>query len=406
MSNIRDKSTTLHNSSYEQDIRYAFKVNNWILGSIGLWPVVIRGIGQHVPKIAIAFWNFALSFAIMPCVLHIVYDQKDTITRLKIGGLLTFCLTVKAKYCILVIRCPRIHRCIEHVKNDWWQVTFRSDRELMLKYANTGRNLTIIGVSLMYGAGIIYNIILPFCSEHKIGNQTIRPLIYPIYSKFSQLQISPVYEIVYMAHCMCGYTLCTVTAGACGLAALFVTHACGQIQILISRLEDLLTGKRFKQNPNVHRRIAVIVQNHVQIIRFAATVEEVLQEACLIEFTSSICTICILEFLCIVDWKANDTVSLATYLTLFVSFCFNVYILCYIGELLMDKSSQIGSICYMINWYQLSPKSARSLVLILAMSSHPIKISAGRMVDLSLMTFGNVLKTSVAYMSFLRTLVM
>lgn len=56
----------------------------------------------------------------------------------------------------------------------------------------------------------------------------------------------------------------------------------------------------------------------------------------------------------------------------------------------MLQSSQIGSICYMINWYQLSPKSARSLILILAMSGHPIKITAGRMVDLSLTTFGNV----------------
>lgn len=148
-----------------------------------------------------------------------------------------------------------------------WQVTFRSDRELMLKYATTGRNLTIIGVSFMYAAGIIYHFILPFCSEYKVNNQTIRPLVYPTYSKFSQSQISPVYEIVYMAHCMCGYTIYSVTAGACGLAALFVTHACGQIQILVSRLEDLLVGERFEQSPNVHHRIVAIVQNHVQTIK-------------------------------------------------------------------------------------------------------------------------------------------
>jgi len=56
----------------------------------------------------------------------------------------------------------------------------------------------------------------------------------------------------------------------------------------------------------------------------------------------------------------------------------------------MLQSSQIGSKCYMINWYQLSPRSARSVILILAMSSHPLKISGGRMIDLSLLTFGNV----------------
>lgn len=44
----------------------------------------------------------------------------------------------------------------------------------------------------------------------------------------------------------------------------------------------------------------------------------------------------------------------------------------------------------MINWYQLSSESARNIILIIAMASHPIKISAGRIVDLSLMTFVNV----------------
>ncbi|XP_011880384.1 PREDICTED: uncharacterized protein LOC105568918 [Vollenhovia emeryi] len=405
MSNVHDKSATSQNSSYQQDIQYVFKLNNWILGSLGIWPVAIRGIGRHVSKIAIAICNLALSFAIVPCALHIVYDEKDLILRLKLSGLMAFCLTAMTKYCIFVIRRPKIQRCIEYVKTDWWQVTFRSDRELMLKYAATGRNLTIIGASFMYTAGIIYHLILPFFSEHKVNNQTIRPLVYPTYSKFSQSQISPIYEIVYVAHCMCGYTIYSVTAGACGLAALFVTHACGQIQILLSRLEDLLAGGKFEPSPNVNHRIATIVRNHVRVIRFAAVMEEVLQEVCLVEFTSSVCTICLLEYYCIVDWQADDRIGLTTYFLLFVSFCFNVYILCYIGEALMEKSSQIGSICYMINWHQLSPKSARSLILIIVMSSHPIKITAGRMVDLSLTTFGNVLKTSVAYLSFLRTLV-
>ncbi|XP_071641238.1 uncharacterized protein [Temnothorax longispinosus] len=383
--------------SYQQDIRYVFKLNNWILGSIGIWPISVRGIGRHVSKIAIALGNLALSFAMVPCALHIVYDEKDIIMRLKLCGLLAFCLTAMTKYCILAIRRPKILRCIECVKNDWWQVTFKSDRELMLKYATIGRNLTIIGASFMYTAGIIYYMILiPFFSENKINNHTVRPLVYPTYSEFRQSQISPIYEIVYVAHCMCGYTIYSITAGACGLAALFATHACGQIQVIVSRLEDLLNGK----SPNIHQRIAVIVKDHVRVVRFSAVVEEILQEVCLVEFTSSVCTICLLEYYCIVDWQEDNKLSLATYFLLFISFCFNIYILCYIGELLMEKSSQIGSMCYMINWYQLSPRSVRNLILIIAMSSHPIKLSAGRMVDLSLTTFGNVRKTFINFIPY------
>ncbi|KAL0117016.1 hypothetical protein PUN28_010111 [Cardiocondyla obscurior] len=387
--------------SYQQDIEYVFKLNSWILGSIGIWPISLRGAGRYLSNFAIAFGNLAISFALVPCVLHIIYDEKDIIMRLKLCGLLAFCLTAMTKYCILAIRRPKILHCIESVKNDWWQVTFKSDRELMLKYGTIGRNLTIISAAFMYAAGIIYYMILiPFFSAKIIHNLTARPFVYPIYSKFSHVQITPIYEIVYVAHCMCGYTAYSITAGACGLAALFVTHACGQIQLIMSRV-DLLNSK----SSNIHQQIAVIVKDHVRVIRFSAVVEEILQEVCLVEFSTSVCTICLLEYYCIVDWQDNNKLSLTIYFLLLISFCFNVYMLCYIGEFLMEKSSQIGSVCYMINWYQLSPKSARSLILIIAMSSHPIKLSAGGVVDLSLLTFGNVLKTSVAYLSFLRTLV-
>lgn len=84
----------------------------------GIWPVSIRGIGWHASKIAIALGNLALSFAIVPCALHIVYDEKDFIMRLKLSGLLIFCVVSMTKYCILMIRRPKILRCIEYVKND------------------------------------------------------------------------------------------------------------------------------------------------------------------------------------------------------------------------------------------------------------------------------------------------
>lgn len=118
MPNAQDE----RDSSYREDIRHVFKLNNWILGSIGIWPVAIRGIGRHASKIAIALCNFTLSFALVPCALYIIYDEKDIIMRLKLCGLLAFCLTAMTKYCILAIRRPKILRCIEYVKSDWWQV--------------------------------------------------------------------------------------------------------------------------------------------------------------------------------------------------------------------------------------------------------------------------------------------
>ncbi|XP_014487921.1 PREDICTED: uncharacterized protein LOC106751537 [Dinoponera quadriceps] len=263
----RDGQATSLNACYQRDVRYIFTLSNWILSSIGIWPIAFRGIKQHISKISIVICNFVLSFAMVPCALHIIYDQKDLIIRLKLFGLLGFCGTAMIKFFVLVIRRPKIRKCIEYVKDDWWQVKSKSDREHMLKYAGIGRNLFLICMIVTYSAVFSYHMILPFFTEHKLGNETIKPLVYPVYSEFIQCQISPTYEIVFMVHCMCGYIIATITVGTCGLAAIFAIHACGQIQVVLSRLEDLLDGTNFQQIPDVQQRIAAIVKSHIQIMR-------------------------------------------------------------------------------------------------------------------------------------------
>ena len=144
------------------------------------------------------------------------------------------------------------------------------DREMMLKYGRVGRNLAIVCIVFMYTGGTIYHSVLQytigtFVDEH---NRTIKPLVYPTYSALYDVQSSPIYELVYVLHCMCGYVMYSITAGACGLAALFATHACGQIDIVVSRLNDLVHGERNKATSNPDARLIEIVEHHLRILRY------------------------------------------------------------------------------------------------------------------------------------------
>ncbi|XP_011705952.1 PREDICTED: uncharacterized protein LOC105461168 [Wasmannia auropunctata] len=58
----------------------------------------------------------------------------------------------------------------------------------------------------------------------------------------------------------------------------------------------------------------------------------------------------------------------------------------------------------MIDWHRLSGRKGLDLILIIAASNTSIKLTAGNLFELSLSTFGNVVKTSVAYLNMLRTL--
>ncbi|XP_076176189.1 odorant receptor 4 [Ptiloglossa arizonensis] len=402
---VRDRDTDKQrNSNYEKDIVRIVRHIRLLLSFIGIWPAVLRGIGRYLPNIAIGICNLLLLFAIVPCSLHIVFELKDITLRLKLLGLLSFCLTALFKYWALTARRPRINDCIEKVQIDWKQVELHGDRESMLKYGRVSKNLTIICLVFMYTGGTVYHTIMQyaigtFVDDH---NRTIRPLVYPTYSALIDVQKSPVYELVYVVHCMCGYVIYSVTIAACGLAALFATHICGQIDIVLSRLDNLVDRE---QNSNPHERLIEIIEHHLRTLRFSATVETILQEVCFLDFVGSTFMICLLEYYCITDWEQGNMVGLTTYTMLLVSLTFNIFILCYIGELLMEKTSNIGISCFMIDWYHLPAKTIRSLVLIIAISRNPAKISAGIVGDLNLSTFGSVLKTSLAYLSFLRTAV-
>lgn len=43
-----------------------------------------------------------------------------------------------------------------------------------------------------------------------------------------------------------------------------------------------------------------------------------------------------------------------------------------------------------LNWYRFPMKKARNLILIIIMSNYPIKLTAGKIVDISLATFTDV----------------
>ncbi|KAG5319286.1 OR4 protein, partial [Pseudoatta argentina] len=104
------------------------------------------------------------------------------------------------------------------------------------------------------------------------------------------------------------------------------------------------------------------------------------------------------------NWANFDAVKIFSYITAYIIYTFNIFIFYYIGEVLTEQCKNIGEIAYMTNWYKLHHKTALKLTLILMQSSYVIKITAGKIFRLSIATFGDIIKTSTAYLNFLRTM--
>ncbi|KAK2583197.1 hypothetical protein KPH14_009217 [Odynerus spinipes] len=398
-------SDSITNRNYKKDINYSTELLHWLLKPIGAWPITVDTSWMEIIfyRVQNVLCSAFVGFVMVSSSLYIIVDVKDMATRLKIIGPISYCMMVIAKYWLFLIRKKNIRRCINHLETDWKNVRHQDDREIMLESALAGRRIAIVSAVFMYGGIFFYQGVLPLTSSKVVvGNFTFKPLAYPISKVIMEARKSPMNDIMIPIECLCGFVMDAISVGACSLAAVFALHACGQLKIIMSCLNDLVDG-RPDENNSINDRLTDIVQQHVRVLSFITFTEDLLQEISLVEVLGCTLNMCLIGYNLIAEWEKGDMVSNFTHITLIISFAFNIFIFCYIGELLAEECKRVAETAYMIDWYRLEGQKGLGLILIIAMSSSSIRLTAGKFVDLSISSFGDVIKASVAYLNMLRT---
>ncbi|XP_067204362.1 odorant receptor 13a-like [Linepithema humile] len=395
------------NVHYKKDVIDILMWNRWLLRVLGVWPLVYPDT-TRIEKI-LAIFSFALCWTVLSLFLiltsmYTFSDRSIMSEKMKMLGPLGYVFFSMLKYFFLVVRHKSIRQCIKILSADWCMVKEECHRKIMVRDAEKGHLLSKFCIVFMYCGGLSYNTVMPFLSqapEHE-QNVTVRPMAYLGFDILFNLQLMPVYVFAFLLQCFTGVVMFNITTSVCCLAAMFVAHACGQINIVISRVKNLVKSE---QNNNVkfEQGIAIIMQHHVRALRFSANIEDTLREICLVELVGTTLIMCLVEYSLMMEWNNSDSIAIFTYFFLFISFVFNIFIFCYISELLTEQCSKVGHTTYKIEWYKLPGKTALDLMLMITMSRYPIQITAGKLISLSFANFGNVLKTSLAYMNLLRT---
>ncbi|XP_011684705.1 PREDICTED: odorant receptor 85c-like [Wasmannia auropunctata] len=397
-------------SSYDhkKDMRLSVQQIRWLMEPIGVWPksADFSRIGNLVYFLINVICTASVSFLFVPSAIYMVLEMHDVYLILKLSGALSFCVMAIMKYSSLIFRENDIRSGIRHIEKDWMNTRYSEDRTIMIRNAKFGRRLVAICAFFMYGGAVFYYLALPF-SVGRIteddGNLTYRPLMYPVARVIVDARRSPINEILFWLQCVSGFIAHTISAGASSLAAVFAIHAYGRLEVLMQWIEHLVDGREDFCD-NVDERLAMIVQQHVRILRFISLTDKVLREISIVEIVGCTLNMCLLGYFSMTEWETREPARYITFMVLLVSLTFNIFILCYIGELLLEKCKKVGEVSYMIDWHRLPGRKGLALLLIIAISNTSIKLTAGNFFELSLSTFGDVVKTSVAYLNMLRTL--
>jgi len=258
------------NVNCEKDIVDTLIWNRWLLRVLGIWPLIYPGTTK-IEKI-IAMFSFVLCWLVLSLLLVLVsmyvFSERSIMQeKMKMLGPLGYVFFSMVKYFFLVARHRSIRQCMQILSADWRSVQEDHHRKIMIKDAEKGQLLSKFCIAFMYCGGLSYNTIMPFLSQTAEQNITVRPMAYLGFDSIFNLQVMPVYVFAFCLQCVTGIVMFNITTVVCCLAAMFVAHACGQIDIIIARMKNLVKGERYNSE-QFEQCMAIIVQHHVRALRW------------------------------------------------------------------------------------------------------------------------------------------
>ncbi|XP_016910451.2 odorant receptor 4-like [Apis cerana] len=383
---------------------YSIQVNRWLSKTIGVWPLssTTSKFEKIMTRILIFFCMIIALFVTIPSLLHFMLVKEDVISKLKMIGPISYCVGGGLNYAILLFLKDDIRYCIEHIEADWETITRTNDRQVMFKNAKIGRIISGCIGSFMQVSTISYCTVFGvFKQTIKIGNESMEIHVLPFPTYKIPIDTNLGHGIVLGFQYL---TACIMTATviiAFSLATVFACHATGQLTIMVMWIEEFVN--RSQKNKNVHvNEISVIIEHHLRILSFLERTEHLLSPICFMEMFKNVLTICMLSYCILVEWSGRDIRALTAYSFTIINITLSMFLICYISEVLTEKCKEIGNMVYMTNWYRLPDKDILNLIMIITRSGIEYKMTAGKIIDMSVITFSNIIKTIFAYLNILR----
>jgi len=252
---------------------YSLQLNRWFLKPIGAWPLnASSSVWKIFVSLQILICSSMVASITVPCLLYILFEEGNIKLKLNAIGPLFHRVMGSINYWVLLKRSNDIHKLIRHMETDWNLIQRIDDREVMLQHAKFGRSVSIIcGVIMQIGTFLFSLARAMKTTPIIVGNETFTsyPMTCPIYSKIIDTRFSPVNEIALVVQFLSNFVVNSSTVGACSLAAVFVIHACGQLNVLYAWLRELVENQ--KDNHIVERKLAIIVEHHLRILRYVTS---------------------------------------------------------------------------------------------------------------------------------------
>ncbi|XP_035733496.1 odorant receptor 85c-like [Vespa mandarinia] len=212
----------------------------------------------------------------------------------------------------------------------------------------------------------------------------------------------------------------SIVLGFVGFDCLFANlsfHITAQFGILSCMLREILDDSNaFQCN------IRELVLRHYKLIRQAKTLEDNFNVIILQQLMGSTFQLCASGYNTILNSVDKEGLTLFIFCFYATSTLCTLFVYCYIGECLIQEvikinlrdnrvlylicspSLSLSNAFYRYEWYNVSPVNLKMVQICMLRMKTPQQLTSGKFFVLSLASFTDILKTTMGYLSLLRTL--
>ncbi|XP_047370325.1 odorant receptor 4-like isoform X2 [Vespa velutina] len=381
----------------ELDFRGTSKVidlNKRTLNCAGIWPERI-----HEP----VFIFFSVYLAVH-CTMGVVSITDNMSDMEYIIGCIEenmFNFMTLLKICICRMKSNSLAEFLKEIKVDLIPGRYKTDEEKIafLNYNNFSlKFVKITIVSCVTAATLYYLSVLATNIEMVVANSSYG---YVLPYKSRPL-IEPTNLIIYVFLCLYQFLIVLIIifgyVGTDCLLISLVLHVSGVFSALSCKVKHVLDKPE-----NRRRRIKKLILKHMRLVRLAESLESDFNILILQQLLGSTIHLCLLGYDGLVSTSAGQEAKLIAFGITAGCVLSTLLAYCYIGECLINESTSFGESIYHCKWYNISQEEIKLMHICMMRSSKQMQLTVGKFFALSLTTFTDVVKTSMAYLSVLRT---
>ncbi|KAG7199412.1 hypothetical protein KM043_014041 [Ampulex compressa] len=395
-------------SSFDRQIMdFAMGWNRFNLSVLGVWPEPVKTSSSTRRISSLIYWtstSVTFLFICAPQTAHLLLESAsldEVIENLSINVPIAFALI---KQIVLRYHGKALKSLLHQIFEDWSGPIPEIDRQTMLKSAKISRSISIVCSTLTYLMLFAFIFLQIWSNLQNTSEADLGGLLHPATFPYDTKK-SPNFEITWFGQFM--GTVLTAICYSCfdTFLAVLVLHLCGQLNVLRIALKNLVDATKEKNFSKFQEKLRFIVRRHDQLYRFAIVVEDCFNLTLLVQTVISTTMFCLTGYrmLTSVDEQQQDVplVGLIFYIIHVIYTMLHLFIYCYIGETLLVQSTGIAESAYECNWYDLPPKKALTLSIVICRSRISFQITAGKFSPFSLQLFSAVLRTAAGYLSVL-----